>query len=178
MIDEMTIEVEGLREAQAKMEQVVKDLYGQPALMAMRESVLLLQRDAKINAPVDTGRLRASIMPEVRTHSDVIEGVVGSNVIYAPYMEFGTGVFTGPEESFAGAFAMAPHTGAGRHWPPSEALSDWARRHGIPSGYLVARAIGMRGGLRPRRYLQRALESNRDRIKRIWENTVGRIVMK
>lgn len=39
---------------------------------------------------VDTGRLRASITHEVRKESNQIIGLVGTNVEYAPHLEFGT----------------------------------------------------------------------------------------
>ena len=87
MID---IEVKGLRELQRKTDQMVSDLHGTPILNAMRDSTLLVTRKARINAPVDTGRLRASILPEVRAAQNEVLGVVGSNVIYAPYQELGT----------------------------------------------------------------------------------------
>lgn len=45
---------------------------------------LLIETTAKELAPVDTGRLRASI------HYDKASGTVGTNVTYAPYIELGT----------------------------------------------------------------------------------------
>jgi len=147
MTDVMEMDVEGVEEVQRKMEQVVRDLGGAPVVNAMRDCTLKVQRDAKILAPVDTGRLRASIFPEVRTHTEVIEGVVGSNVTYAPYQELGTGIYAGPEASFAGSFA-------------------------------VMGALGAKGGIRPRRFLARALERNREFIKHTWEGITGRIVSK
>lgn len=41
---------------------------------------------AKVNAPVDTGTLRNSIMHDV----DGLEGAIYTNVEYAPYQEYGT----------------------------------------------------------------------------------------
>jgi hypothetical protein len=58
-------------------------------------------------------------------------------------MEYGTGKAGDPAVSHKGS-----------HFPPSAALNLWARNHGIPSGYLVARAIARRGGLRARRWLR------------------------
>lgn len=56
-------------------------------LRALEESGLVAERFAKLATPVDTGRLRNSI-----THS-VIDGqnsvIIGTNVEYAPYIEFG-----------------------------------------------------------------------------------------
>ena len=80
-------EIKGLKSTQRKMEQVARDLRGNAFVGAMKKATLLVQRSAKINAPVDTGRLRASITPEVRTMGKTVFGVVGSNVMYAPYME-------------------------------------------------------------------------------------------
>ena len=92
-VNTIDIEVKGLKEIQAKMTQMVVDLHGAPVLNAMRDSTLMVQRDARIAAPVDTGRLRASIVPEVKVAADQVQGIVGSNVEYAPYQEFGTGVY-------------------------------------------------------------------------------------
>jgi len=93
-MSEIDIEVKGLIELQRKTEQMIADLRGAPILDAMRDSVLIVTRGAKQNAPVDTGRLRASITPGVSETSDGAEGVVGSNVEYAPYQEFGTGEYS------------------------------------------------------------------------------------
>ena len=88
---DLTAEIKGLKELQRKTDQMVKDLHGAPILNAMRDSTLLVSRYARKNAPVDTGRLRASILPEIRASAgNEILGVVGSNVEYAPYQEFGT----------------------------------------------------------------------------------------
>jgi HK97 gp10 family phage protein len=84
------VEIKGLLETQRKLEQTVRDLRGSEFLQGMRNAVLLVERDAKINAPVDTGRLRASITPEIRQSGTMTTGVVGSNVIYAAAQEFGT----------------------------------------------------------------------------------------
>ncbi len=60
------------------------------AARRMKEAVQIVEREAKHRAPVDTGRLRASITNDVREMGSEIQGVVGSNVLYAPYQEFGT----------------------------------------------------------------------------------------
>lgn len=46
-----------------------------------------IHRDAVIRVPVDTGRLKGSLTPQVSG----MTGEVGTNVEYAPYVEFGTG---------------------------------------------------------------------------------------
>ena len=55
---------------------------------AMQQAVLLVEADAKKNAPVDTGRLRADISSIVERIGDrVVRGYVGNNVDYAIYVE-------------------------------------------------------------------------------------------
>jgi HK97 gp10 family phage protein len=49
---------------------------------------LLIESEAKQNAPVDTGRLRASIRFEMAPNG--LGGEVATNVTYAPYLELGT----------------------------------------------------------------------------------------
>ena len=46
---------------------------------------------AKDLTPVDTGTLRNSITHRVETKGKMIMVIIGSNVHYAPYVEFGTG---------------------------------------------------------------------------------------
>lgn len=149
---EIDIEVKGLIETQRNLERAVADIHGEPMLDAMRDSTLMVQRDARILAPVDTGRLRASITPSVKSSGNNVIGVVGSNVEYAPFMELGVRA----------------------HWPPIRALEVWSRRHGA-NAFLVARAIARRG-LKARRYLQRAFSRNKDRIVSRFDKAIEEIV--
>ena len=49
-------------------------------------TALEIERDAKLNAPVDTGMLRASIT----STGSGSEYEIGTNLEYAPFVEFGT----------------------------------------------------------------------------------------
>lgn len=151
---EIDAEIVGLKEVQERMERVAKDLTGPPMVDGIRRATLLVSGTAKRLSPVDTGRLRSSIIPEVRTRWRSVEGVVGSNVKYAASQELGTRAF----------------------WPPLQALELWARRHGT-TAYVVAKAIAVRG-IRAQRYLQGAVETNRGKIRALIENTITRIVEK
>jgi HK97 gp10 family phage protein len=66
--------------------QAVKDV--------INESALNIQREAKrrTSPNVDTGRLRASIAIEPAS-TDGMSLKVGTNVEYAPYVEWGTGIY-------------------------------------------------------------------------------------
>lgn len=159
-------EIKGLAETKKKLEQVSEDLHGRPMVSVFQKATLLVSRDAKINAPVDTGKLRSSITTEVFTKQslfggNILTGVVGTNLTYAPYMEFGTGVFAGKKP----------------HRPKAVYLEQWARRHKA-GAYQVANAIAIRGGLKPRRYFQKAADKNRDKVREMIENAVSGIVRK
>lgn len=52
----------------------------------MTTSVLLLERDAKKECPVDTGALRRSITSEVTSSDKRVTGRVFTPVEYAPYV--------------------------------------------------------------------------------------------
>lgn len=54
----------------------------------LTKACLLVENDAKRKCPVDTGQLRQSITHEIEGNT----GVVGTNVEYAPYVEYGTGI--------------------------------------------------------------------------------------
>lgn len=146
------LEVRGLKETQRYFDQVARDIHGAPMVDAMQDATLLVTRDARKNAPVDRGILRASILPEVRSTAREVIGVVGSNQQHAPYMELGT----------------KPH------FPPLAALQVWARRHGV-SAYLVARSIA-RKGIKARMFLRNAFISNVPAITRRLERAVKEII--
>ena len=56
---------------------------------ALNKACILVENQAKENCPVDTGELRMSITHYVEEDT----GVVGTNKQYAPYVEYGTGLF-------------------------------------------------------------------------------------
>jgi len=56
----------------------------------LQKGALRVERDAKINAPVDTGRLRASISTRLIEEDGNTIAEVGSSVEYAPMVEYGT----------------------------------------------------------------------------------------
>lgn len=57
----------------------------------VRRAGLLVEGDAKRLVAVDTGRLRGSINTAVEETSNGAIAGVGTNVFYAPYVEYGTG---------------------------------------------------------------------------------------
>lgn len=69
------------------------ELFESPAGEVARDlqrRALQVDRAAKQNCPVDTGRLRSSITNELGQDSQGLVATIGTNVEYAPYVELGT----------------------------------------------------------------------------------------
>ena len=119
-------------------------------LKAMRESAILVQSLAKINAPVFRGLLRVSILQGITEEGNSLVGHVGSALTYAPVLEHGrqTGWF-----------------------PPVSELKIWARRKlgDERLAFVIGRAIKRRG-FKAQPYLFPALEAGAPRIQTIFEN--------
>lgn len=62
---------------------------------AINQGVLLVESSAKQNASncKDTGALQNSIISNVETTNEAVIGYVFTNLEYAPYVEYGTGLF-------------------------------------------------------------------------------------
>ena len=86
----MAIEFEGLGEILDSLDKLAdtKQLND-----TMGQVCALVERDAKQNAPKDTGALARSIQSKVENNNNSIQGVVFTPLEYAPYVEFGTGLF-------------------------------------------------------------------------------------
>lgn len=61
-----------------------------PVAKDIAKRTIQVERTAKRLAPVRTGRLRASITSRMARDGRGIFGIVGTNVVYAPYVELGT----------------------------------------------------------------------------------------
>ena len=79
------VEIKNVDKLVAKLDNLSKVQLEQ----ALNKACLIVENEAKKLCPVDTGQLRSSITHEVAEK----EGRVGTNVEYAPYVEYGTGLF-------------------------------------------------------------------------------------
>jgi len=164
MAETTTIEVEtkGIDKTQKKLNQVSDGLTGTPMVVGMRKATLIVTRDAKRNAPVDRGAMRASITPQVVTTATEVMGIVGSNKKYAPMQELGTRPFTPP-------------------WTP---IFEWAKRKlkgdikGAGALAAAVRASIAAHGIKAKRFLQNALEDNAEKIFKLLGDIVNKIIEK
>lgn len=84
------IRIEGIEKLMERLSDL-EDVSG--AREAVGQACALVERSAKQKAPKGTGELRRSITSEVRETADGIEGIVFTPLFYAPYVEYGTGLF-------------------------------------------------------------------------------------
>lgn len=127
-----SIEITGLAEITEKLDKLVNmnDL-GE----GMKESCALVERSAKQKVPVDTGELRRSITSKVESNGQEITGTIYTPLEYAPYIEYGTGLFS--EKS-----------GRPTPWSYKDDKGEWHTMSGQP----------------PQPYLRPALNENRTAI--------------
>jgi len=101
----LKLEIDGLKELQAKAVQMAAAMHGQEIANAMRDSVIAMHQRAALGPPGgrkgagttpvgyiprDTSRLLSSLTPQITSSANELRGVVGTNVKYGPYQEFGT----------------------------------------------------------------------------------------
>lgn len=132
----MSVQFQGLDEVLNSLEELADE---EKFMAALGKACALVERSAKQNAPKDTGALRRSITSEVEKNGTDIVGVVYTPLEYAPYVEYGTGLFA---------------EGGGRQDVPWNYQDDEGNWHST-------------SGQKPQPFMQPALNDNRERILRI-----------
>lgn len=124
------VKVEGMDNVLEMLDHVTSGVNVQQALM---KCCAIVERSAKQLAPKDTGALRRSITSKVEGE----KGIVFTPLEYAPYVEYGTGLF-----AEAGGRADTP-------WSYQDDKGEW---HST-------------SGQKPQPFMRPALENNRAKIK-------------
>ena len=100
----------------------------------------LVERSAKQKAPKGNGELRRSITSKVEQQGSDVVGVIFTALEYAPYVEYGTGLFA--------------EGGNGRKDVPWNYQDDKGEWHST-------------SGMKPQPYMRPALNENREQITRL-----------
>ena len=109
--------------------------------LALGKACALVERAAKKKAPKGNGELRRSITSKIEDNT----GIIFTPLEYAPYVEYGTGIFA--EEG-------------GRKDVPWNYQDDKGNWHTT-------------SGMKPSPYMRPALDENREEIKRIMKEGLG-----
>lgn len=107
---------------------------------ALGRACAIVERAAKEKAPKGTGELRRSITSEI----DGLQGIVFTPLEYAPYVEYGTGLF-----AENGGRKDVP-------WHYQDEKGEWHSTN----------------GMEPRPYMRPALNDNREEIIRILQEAL------
>ena len=112
---------------------------------AMAKATLFVEGEAKKKAPRDNGDLARSITSKVETTGGEVVGTVFTPLYYAPYVEYGTGLFA--------------EDGGGRKDVPWHYQDDKGEWHTT-------------SGQHPQPFMRPALDENREQVIRILKEGV------
>ena len=135
----MSIEFRGLEEVLDSLDSLADTTNLEDGL---KKACMLVERSAKQKAPKGTGELRRSITSKVEN----LEGVVFTPLEYAPYVEYGTGLF-----AENGGRQDVP-------WNYKDDEGNWHSTSGMP----------------PQPYMRPALDENREDIIRVIKESLGK----
>ena len=133
----MNVEFEGAEKLIARLDKMSDEAALKKSL---ETAALLVERSAREKAPKDTGALRRSIRSKV----EGLEGIVYTPLEYAPYIEYGTGLFA---------------EGNGRKDVPWNYQDDKGNWHST-------------SGLKPQPFMRPSLDENRQKILEILKEGV------
>ena len=133
----MNVEFEGAEKLMARLDKMSDEAELKKSL---ETAALLVERSARQKAPKDTGALRRSITSKV----EGLEGIVYTPLEYAPYIEYGTGLFA---------------EGNGRKDVPWNYQDDKGNWHST-------------SGLKPHPFMRPSLDENREKILKILKEGV------
>ena len=125
----MNVEFEGAEKLIARLDKMSDEAALKKSL---ETAALLVERSAREKAPKDTGALRRSITSRV----EGLEGIIYTPLEYAPYIEYGTGLFA---------------EGNGRKDVPWNYQDDKGNWHST-------------SGLKPQPFMRPSLDENREKI--------------
>lgn len=137
----MAIEIEGIGKVLKRLEKLSNT---ENIEKAMGKACAVVEAAAKQNAPKDTGALRRSITSKVDTEGKEVIGTIFTSLEYAPYIEYGTGLFA---ES------------GGRKDVPWNYQDDKGEWHST-------------SGQKPQPFMRPAIEDNRNEIVKILKESI------
>ena len=132
----MAVEFQGVENIMNALDQIAD---APEVVKAMQKACALVEAEARKKAPKGNGALRNSIESRVEVNGDDIIGVVFTSLEYAPYVEYGTGLFA---------------ENGGRKDVPWSYKDDKGEWHST-------------SGMKPHPFMRPAFLENREKIKEI-----------
>ena len=164
------IRIEGIEELFEKLDGLVDTSKLENAL---GKACAVVERSAKQKAPKDTGALRREMTHEVQVTGTTIEGIVFNPVEYAPYVEYGTGIYA----ENGGTSGYWVYVGD-KDYDPNRKKSG--KRYTLQEAKKIVAIMRSKGleayytnGMQPHPFLRPALNENKDEIIQIIKEALG-----
>jgi HK97 gp10 family phage protein len=132
----MAIEIQGIDELEERLEGFLKT---EKIVNALGLGCAKIEESAKRKAPKGDGHLRRSITSRIEENGDEVIGIIFTPLEYAPYVEYGTGLF-----AEKGGRQDVP-------WSYQDDKGEWHTT----------------SGMHPRPYMRPAFDENIEEVKRM-----------
>lgn len=133
-----------------------------PLVSAMYDACDIVEGAAKDKAPKDTGALRRSITSKVEITGNEIDGIVYTPLEYAPYVEYGTGLFA-ENSPTSGYWVYVRNSSSSSNKPSKRYTLEEAKQV-----VAIMRSKGLdavyTNGQHPHPYMRPALQENKDKV--------------
>ena len=147
---EMKISISGLNQLLTKLDQV-EQAADKGAKIGLKKAAFLIEREAKLTAPTDTGRYKSSISTSFENNNFTAH--IGPHVYYASYLEFGTGKWNlkGPFRTTGWAYNVKDKRSKyfGYHWTE---------------------------GMKPKRVMEKAYSNKKEEAKKIVKEEIKKSI--
>lgn len=150
------IGIQGEKELLAEIDKATEEVKNK-VMKVLEDSAHVIEGEAKKKAPINLGALRNSIHVEKVFEGNKREFRVGTNLEYAPYMEFGTGLLSDYPSEKKRHSPFSPKAIANlKKWASDKGCEDPDR-----AAWAIAFAIYKRGGLYPKAFLRNGFQEGK-----------------
>lgn len=134
---------------------------------AMQDACDLVEGAAKYKAPKDTGALKRSITNRVEVIGNEVSGIVFTPLEYAPYIEYGTGMYAENGNGTSGYWVYV----GDKDYDPNRKKSG--KRYTLQEAKKIVAIMRSKGlkayytnGMHPQPFMRPALKENEQNVKK------------
>ena len=158
------VEFKGLDKIIAKLDKMQDT---STIVSAMQDACDLVEGAAKYKAPKDTGALKRSITNRIEVIGNEVSGIVFTPLEYAPYQEYGTGLFAENGNGTSGYWVYV----GDKDYDPNRKKSG--KRYTLQEAKQIVAIMRSKGlkayytnGMHPQPFMRPALKENEQNIKK------------
>lgn len=158
------VEFKGLDKIIAKLDKMQDT---STIVSAMQDACDLVEGSAEYKAPKDTGALKRSITNRVEVIGNEVSGIVFTPLEYAPYIEYGTGMYAENGNGTSGYWVYV----GDKDYDPDRKKSH--KRYTLQEAKQIVAIMRSKGleayytnGMHPQPFMRPALKENEQNIKK------------